>query len=747
MDRNLLNNATSSDDGATPGYMLTDISKATLANYQVCQQLQEYLLSRIKKNNHNVKYKCLVIIKHVCRSGRADFKKEMSRNVEPIKECLQYRGPPDPLRGDEIYKRVRDAAKEAIDAIYDSNMPVTTSAVAAANRIQGMGGGYVDDSQQQRRGSSQGFMNSVSNALSSLKGDGDNYTCHPGATEAFGNQNVSNNNGYGGYNSGNMQSGSTYSTTSSSGMVGIGNPNFADARNKESNWMEKASNIAINGASSIASATSVFGKPQKSSSADNGFGYTTNRGNNAFGQSNPSYNPSFQPASSAWGNPSAPSGGIVPEIPISASGVGRAGNAAADGEYEKSMIDSLCEPGGLKPVPPEDKLQAFLNVAPTLSSDVIGSCILDLLNSDAWQSRTKALQVISSLANAPGCEVHNEWWKANIDEIKGLLNDDKVNVRNQASKTLKLFDIDVGSTSGGSTQQGSSKSVKKQEISLIDDSDYVQPVSSYIAPQTPNIATFDNVPVSVSVPVPAHRPIEAVDNIFAGMAVSSSSSKAEEPKPTSPPAAQAPASSVFDFLESSTSVLTPASANTVPSQPAPPVPSQPTPPAANTMDAFDFLTDNIAAPAPTIPTSLPPLSQNSNDIFATLNVDNSSQPVGAQYPPQLQQVLGKMSMPVPGMYPMNPGMNPAMNPAMGYRPQAPPNFGVIPPNSMNAMGGFIKTTSPTVIPTPGVVQAAPPSSGFSFIGGGGGGGDVKKSPGGDSFSFVTDEINKASKKK
>ena len=230
MDRNLLNDATSTDDSATPGYMLTDISKATIANYQACQQLQDYLISKIKKNNHNVKYKCLVIIKHVCRTGRADFKKEMSRNVEPIKECLQYRGPPDPLRGDEIYKRVRDAAKEAIDAIYDSNMPITTSAVAAANRIQGMGGGYVDDNQNQRRGSTQGgggFMNSVSNALSSLKGDGDNYTCHPGATEAFNNNSSSNynnsssnnNGGYGGYNPGNSN---TFTTTTSSGMVGIG---------------------------------------------------------------------------------------------------------------------------------------------------------------------------------------------------------------------------------------------------------------------------------------------------------------------------------------------------------------------------------------------------------------------------------------------------------------------------------------------------------------------------------------------
>ena len=38
MDRNLLNDATSTDDSATPGYMLTDISKATIANYQACQQ-------------------------------------------------------------------------------------------------------------------------------------------------------------------------------------------------------------------------------------------------------------------------------------------------------------------------------------------------------------------------------------------------------------------------------------------------------------------------------------------------------------------------------------------------------------------------------------------------------------------------------------------------------------------------------------------------------------------------------------
>ena len=35
-----------------------------------------------------------------------------------IKEALQFRGPPDPVRGDEPYERVRAAAKEALDAVY-----------------------------------------------------------------------------------------------------------------------------------------------------------------------------------------------------------------------------------------------------------------------------------------------------------------------------------------------------------------------------------------------------------------------------------------------------------------------------------------------------------------------------------------------------------------------------------------------------------------------------------------------------
>ena len=115
----MLADATSSDDSPTPGYMLADISsecsfisflahlfhdliiplylmllqftqliqmilsnanmflitryshysvvlipkELTLSNYNACTQLQEYLIARLAKKNHNIKYKCLVVIK------------------------------------------------------------------------------------------------------------------------------------------------------------------------------------------------------------------------------------------------------------------------------------------------------------------------------------------------------------------------------------------------------------------------------------------------------------------------------------------------------------------------------------------------------------------------------------------------------------------------------------------------------------------------------------------------------------
>ena len=88
MDKSLLASATSADEAPTPGYMLNDIASTfsvvrplksynvsffcilgmTLVSIDTSQQVMDYLMSRLKKDNCNVKHKVLVIIR-VCFSA------------------------------------------------------------------------------------------------------------------------------------------------------------------------------------------------------------------------------------------------------------------------------------------------------------------------------------------------------------------------------------------------------------------------------------------------------------------------------------------------------------------------------------------------------------------------------------------------------------------------------------------------------------------------------------------------------
>jgi hypothetical protein len=124
MDRTLLARATEQSDAPTPGYMYLDIAKNAASNPSTCAEIGQYLTRRLaSKQNHNVKFKCLKVISKTAASPylRGQFKRSLSQDpsaVAAIKDALQFRGPPDPVRGDEPFQRVRTAAKEALDAIY-----------------------------------------------------------------------------------------------------------------------------------------------------------------------------------------------------------------------------------------------------------------------------------------------------------------------------------------------------------------------------------------------------------------------------------------------------------------------------------------------------------------------------------------------------------------------------------------------------------------------------------------------------
>ena len=122
-DRNILSKATEQSSSPTPGYLYNDIAKQAASSPTVAAEIVSYLTRRLAKNNPHVKYKTLKTISMVCENpnSRGVFKRTVVMDHEAVKEiknCINYRGKADAVHGDELYERVRNQAKETLDAIY-----------------------------------------------------------------------------------------------------------------------------------------------------------------------------------------------------------------------------------------------------------------------------------------------------------------------------------------------------------------------------------------------------------------------------------------------------------------------------------------------------------------------------------------------------------------------------------------------------------------------------------------------------
>src|SRR3989338_7765868 len=114
----LVDKATANTDEPIPGYVYNELAQFTFKSVTSCQKLQDNLLRRLKKKNPVTKLKCLRVLKYVCQKGHSSFRKDLQRRTEPISLCLQWRGTPDPLRGDVLNQMIRDEAQELLNLIY-----------------------------------------------------------------------------------------------------------------------------------------------------------------------------------------------------------------------------------------------------------------------------------------------------------------------------------------------------------------------------------------------------------------------------------------------------------------------------------------------------------------------------------------------------------------------------------------------------------------------------------------------------
>lgn len=135
----------------------------------------------------------------------------------------------------------------------------------------------------------------------------------------------------------------------------------------------------------------------------------------------------------------------INSVPGSISGSG--GSAVSDGTYERNLVLELCPPGGMKPVPPPDKLANFERACSTLNSDLICPVLLDCLEEgQPWIIRAKALCVMetciaSGARRSDGNNPYRDFFHACQDEIVPLASHPRAPIRDPARRVLQLLGI------------------------------------------------------------------------------------------------------------------------------------------------------------------------------------------------------------------------------------------------------------------------------------------------------------------
>lgn len=626
-DRQALSRATEQTDSPTPGYLFNDIAKSISSSPAACADTATYLIRRLNsKQNHNVKYKCLKVMQMVSVNPmtRGQFKRALSQDVNAmssIKECLNFRGPPDAIHGDKIYEKVRVQAKETLDAIYSDD----PSSGREQQSQYGVAGGSGPGAMTGYGGTGSMAPNAYATGNS---GSGPGYSSQAGVgstmplpggpkrMEGIGNPMFkdprleSDEKGIGEMTIGEVMS------TAKKGFVGMikdplaRNVATSSSAHIQSNRIGNMNNHSYgfqssygnNGTysghqptyptSSTQSGTWNTAPPGASELAQNTGGAWTmasNRGPNAIGSD--SHRDAYSRGSTSsttsnivtgiatgvggsWGA-SSNTASVASQSSSAAHGftpaannvvnIAATGSAVSDGSYEKTLITELCPPGGMRAEPPTDKLQTFAQSIPSLNPDLICPALLDALeDGQPWIIRAKALCVMSTAINVAethkqdgGTNAYADFFFECKDEIEPLANHSRLAVREPARKVLKALGIDSAPSTTTVTTTTGAGKTATQKA----------------AAPPPNLLDFDESPETQPPPPPTEAPpippkptppvapsnntTSVSDSLFGGMSVKS---KAETTTPIMPELVASSDSDLLGVVKESTPIAVSTSA-------------------------------------------------------------------------------------------------------------------------------------------------------------------------------------------
>ena len=390
MDRQALSRATDSSDAPTPGYLYVDLSRIVSSNPNAAKDTASYLLTRLRHKNHNVKYKALRLIHKLAAVHPPYFQRSVTVDpefIKEIKEHLHYRGPPDPLRGDEIYSRVRNEAQECLDALYrEHEKPESViPSAGAANSGSSYAMGSVSSSSMPQYGNSSGRMQGfgshpdprlevqesglslqkVTKLATEIGGAVVGMIKDPLAKNVAPMQSPSR---IGSYNPSGAQNAAYNGPVGGSGTGGLSGGGISARYGNQ--------NASSGGWGSAAPP----GRSQLAASTGGQWTMASNRGPNAV----------RPPATmGSWGNapavPVSSSQVVATGVPTEPAVVNTESKVKSDGSYERYLIGELCPASGLYAAPDDSKIAQFKGLVGGLEVDLVCPPLLDLLENDMWQ--------------------------------------------------------------------------------------------------------------------------------------------------------------------------------------------------------------------------------------------------------------------------------------------------------------------------------------------------------------------------
>ncbi|KAL3692829.1 hypothetical protein R1sor_006480 [Riccia sorocarpa] len=179
----LIDNVTADEDKVCPVYRLEEIC-TLLRNspLDIVREMLEYTVKRLEHKSPIVKQKTLRFIKFSATKAGPEWKREVQRQAQIIRQLFHYRGTPDPLKGDALNKAVRETAHEAIAAIFGTEEKTPTVG-DLGKRIQGFGSSNFDmPKEDEKKSVLSGLVGLGSSSLKQAVDTLSNYNHYSGST-------------------------------------------------------------------------------------------------------------------------------------------------------------------------------------------------------------------------------------------------------------------------------------------------------------------------------------------------------------------------------------------------------------------------------------------------------------------------------------------------------------------------------------------------------------------------------------